>query len=128
MEIEIVKPRYSVFIPIVCIAVLIFGTDLTADQAKIVKADSYCDNNLCRFDVTLSHADSGWEHYADSWRVLTQDGEELGKRVLLHPHVNEQPFTRSLSGVEIPSNISVVWIESHDSVHGTNSEKFRIDL
>jgi len=58
-----------------------------------------------RFDVTVRHADEGWKHYADRWDVLAPDGTVLGTRVLLHPHVNEQPFTRSLSGVTIPDGI-----------------------
>ncbi|HCQ64922.1 MAG TPA: hypothetical protein DIU07_07030 [Rhodobacteraceae bacterium] len=46
--------------------------------------------------VTLAHPDTGWDHYADGWEVVTGDGRSLGLRVLAHPHVNEQPFTRSL--------------------------------
>lgn len=49
--------------------------------------------------VTLRHPDTGWDHYADAWEVLDTDGARLGLRVLAHPHVNEQPFTRSLSGI-----------------------------
>lgn len=75
------------------------------------------------FDVTVSHADSGWKHYADRWDVLDADGNVLGQRVLLHPHVNEQPFTRSLGGVAIPAGINEVYIQAHDSVHG-NGPKY----
>lgn len=71
-----------------------------------------------RFDVTLRHADTGWEHYADRFEILTPEGEVLGTRVLAHPHVNEQPFTRSLAGVEIPKDLETVLIRGHDSVHG----------
>ena len=46
--------------------------------------------------VTLAHPDTGWDHYADGWEVVTGDGTSLGLRVLAHPHVDEQPFTRSL--------------------------------
>ena len=28
--------------------------------------------------VTLEHGDTGWEHYADAWRVLGPDGTVLG--------------------------------------------------
>ncbi|MDX1824043.1 MAG: hypothetical protein R3354_04960, partial [Thiohalomonadales bacterium] len=42
--------------------------------------------------VTLQHADTGWDHYADGWRIVTEDGKVLGHRTLYHPHVNEQPF------------------------------------
>ena len=52
-------------------------------------------------DVTLRHADSGWDHYADAWRVVAGDGTVLGTRTLYHPHEHEQPFTRSLGAVAI---------------------------
>lgn len=80
------------------------------------------------FDVTLRHADSGWDHYADGWEVVAPDGEILGKRTLYHPHVNEQPFTRSLSGVTVPEGFDHVEIRAHDKVHGYGSELFRINL
>ena len=75
-----------------------------------------------RFDVTIRHADTGWDHYADGWTVLAPDGTELGHRELLHPHVEEQPFTRSLSGVAIPAGVTEVLIRPHDSVHGPGSD------
>lgn len=71
-----------------------------------------------RFDVTVQHADTGWDHYADAWEVLAPDGTVLGTRTLLHPHVNEQPFTRSLTGVRIPDGVTEVTVRAHDSVHG----------
>jgi hypothetical protein len=33
-----------------------------------------------RFDVTVRHADTGWDHYADAWDILTPDGTLLGSR------------------------------------------------
>lgn len=99
-----------------------------ANEVEIVNVQATCENRLCRFDVTLKHEDSGWDHYADYWRVVTEDGQELGKRVLLHPHENEQPFTRSLGGVAIPDGINTLWIEAHDSEHGTAAERFPIEL
>lgn len=69
------------------------------------------------FSVTLEHGDEGWDHYADAWEVVGPDGKVLGKRTLYHPHVNEQPFTRSLGGVEIDKSITEVYIRGHDSVH-----------
>ena len=55
-----------------------------------------------RATVTLLHEDAGWEHYADGWRIVSSTGDVLGTRTLYHPHENEQPFTRNLSGIEIP--------------------------
>lgn len=72
----------------------------------------------CSFNVTVRHEDSGWEHYANSWQVLAPDGTVLATRVLYHPHVDEQPFTRSLSGVKIPKDIKQVTLRASDSRHG----------
>ncbi len=70
------------------------------------------------FAVTVRHDDTGWEHYADRWEVVAPDGTVLGTRVLLHPHVHEQPFTRSQSGILIPAGIETVTVRAHDSVDG----------
>lgn len=69
------------------------------------------------FDATVRHADEGWNHYADKWDVVAADGTVLGTRTLYHPHVDEQPFTRSLSGVKISDSIKEVTVRAHDSVH-----------
>ncbi|MGB5655630.1 MAG: hypothetical protein WBN35_03340, partial [Acidimicrobiia bacterium] len=45
-------------------------------------------------------------------------GEVLDTRVLAHPHVGEQPFTRSLTGVDIPEAVTTVEIAARDSVVG----------
>lgn len=71
-----------------------------------------------RFAVTVRHADQGWQHYADRWQVIAPDGTVLGERVLLHPHVSEQPFTRALDGVAVPAGTVAVEVRAHDSVHG----------
>ena len=84
--------------------------------------------NTYRFDVTVRHADEGWKHYADKWDVVAPDGTVLGTRTLYHPHVDEQPFTRSLSGVRIPDTITEVTIRSHDSKHGYGGETVTVDV
>lgn len=71
-----------------------------------------------RFEVTLRHADTGWDDYADGWRVELPDGTVLGTRELLHPHVDEQPFTRALSGVAVPEDTREVTVRTRTSVDG----------
>ena len=85
-------------------------------------------DNQFRFRVTVRHADEGWDHYADRWEVLTLDGILLGTRTLYHPHVDEQPFTRELSGVVIPEGISQVVVQAHDSKHGMVGGARTVDL
>jgi hypothetical protein len=74
--------------------------------------------------ATVSSADEGWDKYADAWVVRTPDGTKLGERILTHPHENEQPFTRSLSGVEIPPDISQVVVAARDTVVGFCGAEF----
>jgi hypothetical protein len=69
-------------------------------------------------DVTLSHGDTGWDDYADGWRIEDASGAVLGTRDLLHPHVEEQPFTRSLSGVSIPKGTGTVYIRARTNADG----------
>ena len=79
-----------------------------------------------RVDVTLRHGDTGWDDFADGWRVLAPDGRELGYRELVHPHVNEQPFTRSLSGVAIPEGLESVLIQSRTNTEGWSAETLEV--
>ncbi|MCC9077377.1 hypothetical protein FKZ61_014825 [Litorilinea aerophila] len=80
------------------------------------------------FDVTLRHEDRGWDDYADGWHVATVEGEILGTRVLLHPHEQEQPFTRSLGPISIPPQVQQVVIRSHDLVSGYTAETVLVPL
>jgi hypothetical protein len=80
------------------------------------------------FHVTVSHGDSGWQHYANKWDVVTVGGKVLGTRKLHHPHEDEQPFRRSLSGVEISGEMDAVMVRAHDSVHGYGGKTVRVTL
>jgi len=109
--------------------ILLLMTNLVkAGQADILDAKALPSGDGWRFTVSIEHADTGWDHYADAWRVVTEEGDLLGERTLMHPHEGEQPFTRSLDGVKIPKNINVVYIEAHDSVHGWSSQRVKINL
>lgn len=99
-----------------------------AGPADVVDAAAEPDGSAWRFEATVRHADAGWDHYADAWRVVGADGTVYGTRELLHPHVNEQPFTRSLSGVAIPETVGTVTVEARDSVHGWGGEAVEVSL
>lgn len=99
-----------------------------ANQATIEFAELHHQGSSWNISVTLKHKDTGWNHYANAWQVVDVHNKLLGKRVLLHPHVNEQPFTRSLYSVKIPANVKVIFIEGIDSVHGLSPDRLRIDL
>ncbi|MEM1289547.1 MAG: hypothetical protein AAGH60_14430, partial [Pseudomonadota bacterium] len=72
-------------------------------------------------------ADEGWDHYADRFDVMDPNGNVLAERVLHHPHVEEQPFTRSV-GVTVPPGVTEIVIRAHDNVDGLGGEEFRLVL
>lgn len=104
------------------------NTAVQAGEAHVVDATVESRGDTYRFDVTLRHGDEGWDHYADRWEVLTPEGEVIDERTLHHPHENEQPFTRSLRGVEVPDGTSRVRIRAHDSVHGYGGDEVTLEL
>ena len=104
-----------------------FSMPLYADKADVVDVKVRCPSS-CTFNVTVQHADTGWEHYADQWDVLAPDGKLLATRVLYHPHVNEQPFTRSLGNVKIPKAIDHVIVRAKDSKHGWGGIEQKVEL
>jgi len=100
-----------------------------AGEADVLAVKAAKGNNgTWSFTVTVKHDDEGWDHYANQWEVFGQDGKVLGTRVLLHPHVGEQPFTRSLGGVQVPEGTGKVAIRARDSVHGYGGEEMEIEL
>src|SRR5690606_8334962 len=68
-------------------------------------------DNTFTFAVTISSPYDTPQQYADGWRIVAPDGTVLGEHTLLHDHATEQPFTRTQSGVIIPSDILSVTIE-----------------
>lgn len=102
---------------------------VSANEVEILTATViHQSQDTYSFNVELQHQDTGWEHYADTWRIVDQQGNILGTRVLYHPHVEEQPFTRSLNNVNIAQDINTIYIEAHDKVHGWSKHKLKIDL
>ena len=100
----------------------------TAGEADVVDAsiESLGDGRY-RINATVQHADEGWDHYADRWDVVAADGRILGSRELAHPHVNEQPFTRSLT-LKLPEGISIIRLQANDSVHGLGGKIFELSV
>ena len=74
--------------------------------------------------ATVRHDDVGWEDYAN---IIKFEGESVqnGLRELLHPHVNEQPFTRSQSGVVASGPVRV---SANDVVDGEDGTVVTLEL
>ncbi len=110
------------------LALLLASAPAFAEPPQIDNVKARKSGDTWRFDVTISHPDTGWDHYADAWRILDMQGNQLAIRELAHPHVEEQPFTRSLSGVRIPEGTTQVQVQARDLPGGWNPETRVINL
>ncbi len=77
--------------------------------------------------TTLSSPYDSPERYADAWRVLDPQGNELGVRELTHDHASEQPFTRQET-IAIPDDVDEVTIEGRDQVSGYGGETVTVGV
>jgi len=93
-------------------------------HADVLTVDATGDVNDYQFAVKVSSPDTGCDQYADWWEVLSEDGQLLYRRVLLHSHVGEQPFTRSGGPVPIGEN-KIVIIRAHMNTGGYGGAALR---
>ena len=105
-------------------------------NADVLKASATSTGQgIWGFSVTIEHPDTGWEDYADGWDVVLPDGTvvkpnagEEFTRTLWHPHVGEQPFTRSQSNIQIPATIEEVIVRAHDKRDGYGGQTVTVDV
>lgn len=108
--------------------ILLSAFNVLAGEADVIAAEvEHVGGDFYRFNVTVQHDDEGWEHFAKAWEVLDADGNLLGARILLHPHINEQPFTRSQT-IAIPENVNQVTIRAYDLVHKFGGKELTINI
>src|SRR5262249_58177728 len=106
-----------------------FATCAWAGEADVIDAEvRRSAPGTFDFDVTVKSVDQGARYYADAIEVLAPDGKVLGRRELLHPHEDEQPFTRDVYGVRIPAGIEFVVVRAHHSVKGYDGKKVTVKL
>ncbi|MEN8234626.1 MAG: hypothetical protein ABFR89_06850 [Actinomycetota bacterium] len=103
-------------------------TALAEECAHVIDATVELSASGFRVTATVRSGDTGWDRYADAWEVRDANGAVLGTRVLAHPHVDEQPFTRSLDGVAIPQGVAVVEVAARDSVHGFCGDTVHVEV
>lgn len=107
----------------------------TADANVLSVKAIQNDDGSWTFQVTVFHPDTGWDDYTNGWDVVLEDGTVLKPdpespftRLLLHPHVNEQPFTRGQINIVIPDDIQLVIVRAHDIVDGFGGIEIVVDL
>jgi N-acetylmuramoyl-L-alanine amidase len=94
----------------------------------VVEASVTGGDGSYKFVVTMSSPYDTPDRYADAWRVVGDDGVVYGVFELAHHHAGEQPFTRSLAGVEIPPSVERVRIEGRDLVYGWGGATIELNL
>ena len=114
----------------VAIALLALGCCAAqAGEADVIGAVAHrTAKGVYDLDVTVRSRDTGWDRYADRIEVLGPDGAVLATRVLDHPHETEQPFTRDVPQVQVPSGIDTVTIRAHFKPAGFDGAVFALVL
>ena len=100
------------------------GLDLR--EANVVDVEVEAQDGAYRFAVTLYHDDDGEDGYADWWQVESTDGEQFGRRELLHAH-GTTPFTRS-GTTSVPDGVTCVVVRGHDQTHGYGGQAMLVNL
>jgi hypothetical protein len=105
-----------------------YKADLDYAQVIFVRASQQPGGHWS-FETTVRHNDEGWQHYADAWQVVNPSNDEvIAERVLAHPHVGEQPFTRSLGNIAVPPSLKSVVVRARCNVHGFGGREIELDL
>ncbi|MBO6949430.1 MAG: hypothetical protein JJ855_15730 [Rhodospirillales bacterium] len=105
------------------------AASVSADQPAVLDVTSSANpDGTYAIHATVTHRDEGWRHYADKWEVMTADGKVVATRQLYHPHVDEQPFTRSLSRVEVPIGTTEVTVRAFCNKDGAGTRTFTVQL
>ncbi len=113
---------------LICGSVLLAGAAIAGEADVIDVKVARARDGTYNFDVTIKSNDKGWEYYCDAFEVLSADGKVLGTRVLLHPHADEQPFTRELHGVKIPAGVERVTVRARHKPRGYDGKTLAVKL
>lgn len=100
-----------------------------ASDADVIDAEvKRGDDGTFTFNVTVQHADEGWHHYATHWLILDKDEQLIAARKLMHPHVNEKSFTRSLQNVDLPDEVTEVIIGALCSKGNSSGKRLTLKI
>ncbi|HHP7245339.1 MAG TPA: hypothetical protein ACFE0H_11695 [Elainellaceae cyanobacterium] len=99
------------------------GADMT-NAAEVTDVSVRGEPGNYSLSTTIRSPDTGCDQYADWWEVLSEDGTLLYRRILLHSHVNEQPFTRSGGPIALqPDQVIVVRAHMHPHGYGLQAQR-----
>lgn len=114
----------SLFIPLTLLAIESCNAQNQETQVGEVIVEKVITSGIeddYTFSVTLRSPDQGCQQYADWWEVISIDGDLIYRRILMHSHVDEQPFTRSGGKVKIKADQEVI-VRAHMNNSGYGSQ------
>jgi len=90
-----------------------------SESSDVLAVRTVGEPNAYDFAVEISSPDNGCDQYADWWEVVSENGDLIYRRTLLHSHVSEQPFTRSGGPVPVdPQAMVIVRAHMHPGGYG----------
>jgi hypothetical protein len=93
-------------------------------QANVTSVTTKGVENSYHFSVTIESDETGCEQYTNWWEVLSEKGDLLYRRILLHSHPNQQPFTRAGGYVKIKKE-DIVYVRAHMNKLGYIGDVFK---
>jgi len=111
--------QLSLMVLVLWAGLVAFATHAQAGKADVIAArlEPMKDGSFVVV-ATIRHHDESFAHFANRFDVVAPDGKVIAVRPLVHPHIDEQPFTRALARVKIPKGIKEITVRAHDKLHG----------
>jgi hypothetical protein len=99
-----------------------------ADAPDVVDAIATEAGGRWTVTVTIAHHDTGWDHFAKGFAVLLPDGTRLAYLEFSHPHIGQDTFAASLTGLRISNDVPFLLIRTRCNLVGWAAEPVQIDL
>lgn len=117
----------TILLPLLIVSASFVGAAF-ADAPKVLAAKAIEDDGRWKITVTMSHEDTGWDHYAKGFELLTPDKKRVAYGEETRPHVGKKSFDTTLTGITLPPGIPYLLIRTRCSLVGWASETERLDL
>jgi len=101
-----------------------FCNDTKGDYADVIAVSVSGQSGDYHFSVKVKSPDTGCDKYCDWWEVLSEDGELLYRRILLHSHTDEQPFECSGGPVSADAQDTLI-VRAHMNTKGYGGKAMR---
>jgi len=109
---------------IIMLPLLLTMLQANEPQANITAVATKGTEKAYHFSVTIKSDETGCAQYANWWEVLSEKGDLLYRRILIHSHPNMQPFTRRGGYVKIKKD-DIVYVRAHMNKLGYVGDIFK---